>query len=150
MWRRCPGVCICVGATATQVAPLCISHSSHQCVSVFCTAATTTSDTLNQLPPPTPTIHPRTHMWALVNLMPLGQTRCTEFKETLIGTYCNSHRNMFRLLSGSFSCAAGLWTWCCFAKGETVFFVVLQQHHRASELTVNLLINQLRSSVRQN
>ena len=89
-------VCVCAEATVTQVAPLCISYSCHDYVFVFC-AAGIASDTLNQLPPPTPTIHPRAHMWALVKLMPLGHTRALSLRQplSLIGVYCNSNGNIF-------------------------------------------------------
>lgn len=54
------GMYMCRGYSHSG-SPLCISYSSHYCVFVFC-AAGIASDTLNQLPPPTPAIHPHTHM----------------------------------------------------------------------------------------
>lgn len=76
---------------------LCISYSYHHCAFVFCEAGIA-SDTLNQLPPPTPTIHPHTHMWASVKLMPLGYTRALSLRQprSLIGAHCNSNGNIFR------------------------------------------------------
>lgn len=59
---RARGVCICVKAPLPQVAPLPVPLYS----------AATASDTLNQSPPPTPSIRPRTHIGAPVNLMPPG------------------------------------------------------------------------------